>query len=167
MAGGRTADGVGVPDGTPGTTDEERASAYVGQIMTRVEAAFPTPFFAARLGDTPVARFLQANPAYDFRTTYPALFFTQNPAAAALLDADQQQHSRTFSAVPADGEDQRDAGPRREGHRVRAADHTPLAPGLRRSTRTMRSGGARGAVYDRALQVSAMALAVFGENAAA
>jgi hypothetical protein len=33
-----TAGGVGVPDGTPGTTVEERANAYVGQIITRVEA---------------------------------------------------------------------------------------------------------------------------------
>ena len=162
------AGGVGVPDGTPGTTVEERASAYVGQIMTRVEAAFPTPFFAARLGDTPVARFLHANPDYDFRKTYPPLFFKQNPAAAALLDAEQRRQLQDFQRV----------------YRLtgKTSDTLALAGkgigSAQQVTRLSRqafvdqqndalTAERANAVYDRALQVSAMALAVYGENAAA
>ena len=162
------AGGVGVPDGTPGTTVEERASAYVAQIMTRVEAAFPTPFFAARLGDTPVARFLEANPDYDFRKTYPALFFKQNPAAAALLDADQQRQLQEFQRVyrltgktsdtlALAGKGIGSAQQVTRLSRQAFVDQQKDALTAERAT----------AVYDRALQVSAMALAVYGENAAA
>ena len=163
-----TAGGVGVPIGTPGTTAEERASAYVGQIMARVEAAFPTPFFAARLGDTPIAGFLRANPDYDFTKTYPALFFKQNPAAAGFLDADQQRQLQEFQRL----------------YRLtgKTSDTLALAGkgigSAQQVTRLSRqafvdqhkdalAAERANAVYDRALQVSAMVLAVYGENAAA
>jgi hypothetical protein len=158
----------GVPGGTPGTTLEERASTYVGELMTRVEAAFPTPYFAARLGDTPVGRFLQANPDYDFGKTYPALFFKQNPAAAGLLDAGQQRQLQDFQRV------YRLTGQASETLAL-AAKGIGSAQQVSRLSRQAFIDQQQGAleadrasaIYDRALQVSAMALAVYGENAAA
>src|SRR5262249_55429397 len=47
------APGVGVPASIPGTSADEKAKNYVAQILTRVEAAFPTLFFATKLGDSP------------------------------------------------------------------------------------------------------------------
>jgi peptidoglycan hydrolase-like protein with peptidoglycan-binding domain len=71
--------GVGVPPDTPGETDEEKTENYAKQIETQIEAAFPTRFFAARLGPSPVATFLESQPSYDLRKTYPAQFFKSNP----------------------------------------------------------------------------------------
>src|SRR5439155_2065853 len=61
---------AGVPDGTPGDTADAKANIYVSTIIAQVETAFPTAFFAARLGDTPVAQFLGQHETYDLATTY-------------------------------------------------------------------------------------------------
>src|SRR5206468_7985382 len=54
------APGVGVPPDTPGATADDKTNAYVQQILRQIEAAFPTTFFAERLGSSPVATFLKA-----------------------------------------------------------------------------------------------------------
>lgn len=75
----------GAPEITPGTTSQERGETYVGQILAQIEAAFPTNYLAARLGDTPAARFLTEHPEYDLGKTYPDRFVRDNvPAARAL-----------------------------------------------------------------------------------
>ena len=56
-------EGVGVPADTPGTTSDEKTNNYVQQILAQVEAAFPTRFFAERLGTSRVATFLKAEPS--------------------------------------------------------------------------------------------------------
>src|SRR5262249_41500067 len=83
--------GSGVPPGAPGTTDAEKTASYVGQILTQVEAVFPTPFLGTRLPASPVATFFKSS-TYDILRSYPARFFAQNPnAAAGLSDADRAQ----------------------------------------------------------------------------
>ena len=77
--------GVSVLSDFPGDTPEAQAAAYVNQIHRRVEAAFPSAVFAARLGPSPVASFLEANPTFDLKTTYPGQFFKQNPGAVGSL----------------------------------------------------------------------------------
>jgi len=89
---------------TPGANADEKAANYVGQILARVEAAFPTQFFAERLGTSPVgtfrniATFLKAQP-YDLKTTYPALFFKKNPAAAQALKPEERKQLEAFQRV--------------------------------------------------------------------
>jgi hypothetical protein len=94
------AQGVGVPPNTPGSTPQEQTQNYVQQILRQVEAAFPTPFFAERLGTTPVSAFLKSQPPYDLKKTYPEKFFQQNPQAAQSLtpqDKDQLRiHQRIY-----------------------------------------------------------------------
>src|SRR5262249_17277378 len=139
-----------------------------GQILTRIEAAFPTQVFAARLGNSPIAKFLQDNPGYDLKRTYPTLFFKQNPAAAQALNPEQRQQLGAYQRI------------------YRLADNAQrtlalTAKGIasaQQITRVARqvfvdqhkdilSADRANEVYDRALKISATALAVFGENAAA
>jgi hypothetical protein len=96
---------TGVPDGTPGETADEKAAVYAAKIVEQVEAAFPTAFFAARLGDTPVAKFLVEHDAYDLTSTYPEKFFVENPTISVAADlkrdlyAFQRLHRLTSRAV--------------------------------------------------------------------
>ncbi|MGD9846698.1 MAG: neuraminidase-like domain-containing protein, partial [Variibacter sp.] len=83
--------GVSVPAETPGADAAEKADNYVRTLTARVEAAFPTMFFAERLGASPIATFLKGNPAYDLRTTYPPQFFKALPADRSLSEDDQRQ----------------------------------------------------------------------------
>ena len=78
----------GAPPETPGATAEEQVGRYVSQITLQVEAAFATRVVAARLGDTPVAQFLEAHPAYDLERTYPDRFFAEDATAAGALTAE-------------------------------------------------------------------------------
>jgi hypothetical protein len=161
------APGVGVPANVPGASTDEKTRNYVDQILTRIEAAFPTQFFAARLGDSPIAKFLQDNPGYDLKRTYPTLFFKQNPAAAQALNPGQRQQLGAYQRI------------------YRLTDNTQQTLALSKGvgsaqqiTRVSRqvfadqhkdifSTDRANEVYDRALKISAMALALFGENAAA
>ena len=159
--------GVGVPDNAPGASSDEKARNYSSQILARVEAAFPTLFFAAQLGDSPIAKLLQDHPAYDFKRTYPTQFLKQNPAAAQALNATQQRQLGAFQRI----------------YRLTDSAQQTLAlsakgvESAQQITRVARqvfvdrhkdilSADQANQVYGRALQVSAVALAVFGENAA-
>jgi hypothetical protein len=158
--------GVGVPANAPGASTDEKTRNYIGQILGRVEAAFPTQFFAARLGDSPIAKFLQDHPAYDLKRTYPAQFFKQNPAAGQALNYTQQRQLGAFQRI----------------YRLTDNAQQTLALSSRgigsaqQITRVARqvfvdqhkdilSADQANQIYRRALQVSAIALALFGENA--
>ena len=159
---------VGVPVGTPGANAAEQTNNYVGGILTRVEAAFPTQFFAARLGAVPVGRFLATNPSFQLKSTSLTKFLNDNPAAAQALSADDHKQLQGYQrlyritsradetqALAAKGVDsaQKISATSREAF---IAKHADILPGERAAQ-----------VHERALQVSAMALAVFNEHAAA
>ncbi len=65
---------IPVPGGTPGETDAERTSAFAGAIARRVEAQFPTPYFAQRWIADPdlpgggIEAFFRQNPDFDLAT---------------------------------------------------------------------------------------------------
>ena len=65
---------IPVPGGTPGETDAERTSAFAGAIARRVEAQFPTPYFARRWIADPdlpgggIEAFFRQNPDFEFAT---------------------------------------------------------------------------------------------------
>src|SRR5262249_11003974 len=90
------ASGVGVPPGTPGGNQDEQVNNYVQQILRQVEAAFPMPFFVERLGSSPIATFLKSQPLFDLKQTYPEQFFQQNPQAAQVLTAQEQEQLRHY-----------------------------------------------------------------------
>src|SRR5262249_23611055 len=95
--------GVGVPADTPGSNADEKADNYARRIVAQVEAAFPTQFFAARLGPSRVAEYLNAWPSYDLMKTYPAQFFEGNgishPDVQIQLPAFQRLYRLTGRAV--------------------------------------------------------------------
>jgi len=161
--------GVGVPADTPGANADEKAANYVGQILARVEAAFPTQFFAERLGSSPVgtfrniATFLKAQP-YDLKTTYPALFFKKNPAAAQALKPEERKQLEAFQRV------HRLTGSAEETIALSAKgmDSAQKISRIAREvfTKDILPTERANEVYDRALRTSAMALTLFGEHAA-
>jgi Tc toxin complex TcA C-terminal TcB-binding domain/Neuraminidase-like domain/Putative peptidoglycan binding domain len=166
---------IGVPADIPGETPEEKTSTYVGKILGRVEAAFATQVFAARLGDTPIASFLlanvQATPPYDLKTTYPPQFFKQNPAAAGVLQSEDQARLQTFqrlyrltgNAAETLG---LSAGPAKD--LTSAAAIARLSPqAFADRAKDVLTPERAQAVHAKALQVNALALALFGEHAAA
>jgi peptidoglycan hydrolase-like protein with peptidoglycan-binding domain len=158
--------GIGVPADTPGATPDERVATYAREIVTQVEAAFPTAFFAERLGASPVAAFLKSQPSFDLKTTYAAGFLNGLPGAQSL-DGDGRRQLQTYQRL----------------YRLtgRASDTTTLAERGLRSARQIASVD-RGAfarqhadvftaeranqIYDRAARTSAQALALLGEHAA-
>jgi hypothetical protein len=91
--------GVGVPADTPGASADDKVNTYAQHIIRQVEAAFPTRFFAERLGATPVANFLKAQPDYDLRRTYAGKFFKENPSAAQLISKEDQQQLVSFQRL--------------------------------------------------------------------
>src|SRR5215210_2309211 len=91
--------GVGVPAETPGASADEKTQNYVQQIVRQIEAAFPTPFLAERLGTSPVATFLKDQPSYDLKTTYPEQFFKADPAAGASLTPQDRDQLRDFQRL--------------------------------------------------------------------
>lgn len=159
---------VGVPAGTPGANAAEQTNHYVGGILTRVEAAFPTQFFAARLGAEPVGKFLATNPAFQLKSTSLTKFLNDNPAVASALNPEDKKRLQGYQrlyritsradethALAAKGIDsaQKISATSREAF---IAEHADILPAERAAQ-----------VHERALQVSAMALAVFNEHAAA
>jgi hypothetical protein len=156
-----------VPDGMPGATPDERVHAWVAQLTGRVEAAFPTKVLAARLGDSPIAAFLSSNPAYDLKTTYPAQFFKQNAAAAQGLNPDQQRQLQAMQRLfRVTGNVRETIALASKGirsaqqiSRLSRDEFTALHQDVLSADRATK-------VYDRAVAVSATALAIFAENAA-
>lgn len=67
---------VGVPSDAPGTDVDDKARLYVEQLEARVEEAFPSAFFAAKLvGDErseehELVQFLKSNPDFDLGTSH-------------------------------------------------------------------------------------------------
>ncbi len=160
--------GVGVPAETPGATAAEKTDNYVAQIMAQVEAAFPTQFVAARLGNSRVATFLKAAPAYDLKSTYPEQFFKANPVAAQALRAEDRQQLQNFQRVYRLTENARETiGLAAKGihsaQQIARIDRTAFA----RAQQDVLPEGRANAVYDRALRVNALALALFGEHSTA
>lgn len=162
------AEGVGAPAGTPGATSDEKVTTYARHLLRQVEAAFPSQFFAERLGGSGVAGFLKAQPAYDLRRTYPEQFFKQHPEATQLLSASDQQQLRAYQrlyrmtentaetlALAAKGVHSAQQIARMD-REVFAAQHADILP-----------PGRAGEVHDRARQVQAAALALFAEHATA
>ncbi len=159
--------GVGVPDETPGETTEEKITNYVRQILAQVEAAFPTQFFAERLGPSPISTFLKGQPSYDLRRTYPEQFFKQNPAAAQPFSPQDRQQLRTFQRL------YRLTGSATDTLAL-AAKGIQSAHQISRMSRQafsnqhqeIFSADQANAVYERAVKTNAVALALFGEHAA-
>jgi Tc toxin complex TcA C-terminal TcB-binding domain/ABC toxin N-terminal region/Neuraminidase-like domain/Putative peptidoglycan binding domain len=161
------APGVGVPPETPGGTDDEKVGTYVGEILARVEAAFPTRFFAARLGESPVAKFLDANPSFDLKTTRLEQFLEQTPAAAQTLPPEDRRRLHSFQrlhrltnrttetlALAAKGvESARQIS--RMDRSVFAEQHQDALPAERAA-----------ALHDKAVRANALALALIGEHGA-
>jgi hypothetical protein len=159
--------GVGVPDATPGGTAEEKTKNYVEQLLTQVEAAFPTRYFAERLTNSPLSTFLKSQPTYDLRTTYPEQFFKRNPAAAQSLRQTDRQQLRTYQRL----------------HRLTGSTKETLAfaaKGVHSALQIVQmdrtvfadrhkeivSGERANAIYNRARQSHAAAQALFAEHAA-
>jgi hypothetical protein len=171
--------GVGIPDSAPGASPDEKARNYVGQILTRVEAAFPTQFFAAKLEDSPIAKFFQDNNlTYDLKRTYPPLFFNQNPAAAQALNPEQRQQLAAFQRIyrlippPLAGEGWGGVAQQTIALSARGIGSAQQITRVPRQVfadqhKDILSADRANAVYERALKVSATALALFSEHAAA
>jgi Tc toxin complex TcA C-terminal TcB-binding domain/Neuraminidase-like domain/Salmonella virulence plasmid 28.1kDa A protein/Putative peptidoglycan binding domain len=161
------APGVGVPADTPGATPEEQVDNYAAAILEQVEAAFPTRFFAARLGDGPVAQFLEDQPSYDLKTTYLARFFGEHPEAAASLDDVGRRQLEGFQRI------HRLTGNAEEtlALSARGFDSAKQIARLDRSVfaerhRDILSGARAVALHAKAQHATAAALALFGEYAA-
>lgn len=167
------AQAVGVPPDTPGATAGEKTDNYVKQIVSQVEAAFPTQFFAERLGASqvatllPVAGFLKAHPSYDLKTTYPAQFFKTNPTAAQALtpqDRDRLQtcqrlYRLTESAEETVGLSAKGIHSSQQIARIDPAVFADQLKGVLSADRAK-------TVHDKALRTSAIALALAGEYGA-
>lgn len=159
---------VGVPAGTPGANTAEQADHYVGSILARIEAAFPTQYFAGRLGAEPVGKFLAAHPTFQLKTTSLAKFLQDNPnAATALQPADKQRllgfqrlyrlthRADDTQALAARGLD--------SAHKIAATSRETFVAQQADVLSPQRAAE----VHARALQSSALALAVYNEHSAA
>ncbi|MGB1276516.1 MAG: hypothetical protein ACPG77_12275, partial [Nannocystaceae bacterium] len=102
---------VGAPEGLPGETDAERATAFGHAIARMVEDLYPTSFTAHHLTagvlNSDILTFVQANPNLSFtRTVIDGPFFDQaqgvpnDPQQAAELKADLERVQRVFSIAP-------------------------------------------------------------------
>ncbi len=102
---------VGAPEGLPGDTDAERASAFGNAIARMVEDLYPTSFTAHHLTpglfQSDILAFTQANPGFSFtRTVIDGAFFDQaqgvpnDPELAATLKAELERVQRVFSVAP-------------------------------------------------------------------
>ena len=159
---------VGVPAGTPGANAAEQTDNYVGSLLARIEAAFPTQYFAGRLGAEPVGKFLAAHPTFQLKTSSLAKFLQDNPSAATSLQPKDQQrllgYQRLYrlthraddtQALAARGVD--------SAHKIAATARETFVTQHADVLSPQRAAE----VHARALQVSAMALAVFNEHSAA
>jgi peptidoglycan hydrolase-like protein with peptidoglycan-binding domain len=157
---------VGVPAGTPGANAEDQANHYVNGILGRVEAAFPTQFFAARLGNIPVGSFLATNPAFQLKSTSLTKYLNDNPAAALNPEEKKrlQGYQRLYRLTSRADETQLLSAKGIDSAQKISASSREMFAEQHRDIFTAERAAQ---VHDRALQVSAMALAVFNENAAA
>ena len=158
--------GVGVPEGTPGANPDEKADHYAELLARQVEAAFPTRFFAERLGTSPVAAFLKET-GFDLRTTYPAQFFSENPDAAQTLTSRDRRELANYQRLYKLTESATEtlALAARGIHSVEQIariDRQLFAEQHQEVLSTERAN----AVYDRALRTHARALALLGEHGA-
>ncbi|MEA2163477.1 MAG: hypothetical protein QOK37_1604 [Thermoanaerobaculia bacterium] len=169
--------GVGVPAGTPGTNDAEKARTYARQLVHQVEAAFPTQFLAHRLGPTPIGTFLDSQRSFNVRTTYLDQYLKKNPDAAQRLTPQDRNELRTLQRLSRLTNSARET----TGDISSAEEITALArQGLRsasqiaqmdrgafaRQTGEIFSEARAKEVHERARRTHATALALFGEHGA-
>ncbi|MGE0211630.1 MAG: neuraminidase-like domain-containing protein [Parvibaculaceae bacterium] len=158
---------AGVPADTPGADADEKLALYTQQILSQVEAAFPTRYFAERLGTSPVADMLKAAPAFDLKTTYPEQFFKSNPALAQGLDAADKGRLRSFQRLHRlTGGAQETLALEAKGFRsassIARMDRSVFA---NQNTDVLPAESAA-KIHDRAVRTSAIALAIAGEHGA-
>lgn len=160
-------DGVGVPPETPGATDDEKVDNYAREILTRVKTAFTTPYFARRLPESSEVRsFLLDNPAFDLETTHLADFVRRTPTAPVLSPEARHtlQSARRVQHLTKDADATRAL---LERNVVSARDIVQTA---RREFverhKDVLPADAADRVYDRALRVNAVALAIAGKHSA-
>ncbi|MGA9768044.1 MAG: neuraminidase-like domain-containing protein [Blastocatellia bacterium] len=155
---------AGVPPDTPGANAEEKTNNYVEQVMTQIEAAFPTQFFAARLGPSPVATYLNNQPSYNLEKTYPAQFFKSNPNGVtpevrAQLPAFQRLYRLTGRAEETLALSARGIHSAQQISRI---DREAFAKQLQNIVSEPRANE----IYDKALRTNTIALALLGEHGA-
>lgn len=158
--------GVGVPPGTLGATPDEQTRNYVQQILRQVEAAFPTQFFAERLGPSPIATLLKSRP-YDLKKTYPEKFFQQNPDVAESLTAEGRNQLRSLQRVYRLTNNAQEtialsANGLRSAQQIARMDATVFAE----QHKDIFSADRANEVHARARQANALALALYSENSA-
>jgi hypothetical protein len=111
--------GIGVPDGMPGATDDERAEAYVAGVVGQLQQAFPTETVtkvlasapAGAVGDEAVhagtiaalsratsAALRTAGAALDIRTTHIDTYLADH-ADAVLVDVAEETRPKVVSAI--------------------------------------------------------------------
>jgi hypothetical protein len=161
------AQGVGVPSGIAEANPEEQTRNYIQQILRQVEAAFPTLFFAERLGTSPVATFLKGQSSYDLKKTYPEKFFQQNPQAAQSLTAQDKDQLRTHHRLyrlTSNAEEALGLAAKglRSAQQIARMDATVFAE----QNKTLLTADRAQQIHANARQVSAMAMALHGENSA-
>ncbi|MEX2307779.1 MAG: neuraminidase-like domain-containing protein [Pirellulales bacterium] len=161
---------IGFPPDVPGEDDEEKTSNYA-EIMTRMlEDAFPTAAIASRIAKDNVPAksdlltFFVSNPTFDFRTTLTDSYLAQNPSALdgvddkAGLTNQLKSMQRVFKLTP-----------RYSQMRVLLANNLNSAHAITRMAQSVfvqkygePLGGAAPAkaIYENALQTSAMALSL-------
>ncbi|MGF7163611.1 peptidoglycan hydrolase-like protein with peptidoglycan-binding domain [Rhodoligotrophos appendicifer] len=159
--------GVGVPAEMPGADPDDKVTLYANQILAQVEAAFPTRFLAERLGSSPVAAFLKAQPAYDLRTTYPAAFFKDTPASGPTLAPSDRQQLQTLQRLyRLTGSTSETLELSRSGLKsaesIARIDRQVFA----RQHKDTLSAERAAVIHHRAVRVAALALALAGENGA-
>ena len=155
---------VGVPPDTPGATAGEKTDNYVQQLMAQVEAAFPTRFFAARLGPSPVATYLNNQPSYDLEKTYPAKYFKNNPNGVtpevrAQLPAFQRLYRLTSRAEETIALSTKGI---HSAQQIARIDRDVFAKQVQDTFPRERANE----IYDKALRTNTIALALLGEHGA-
>src|SRR5215212_332467 len=159
--------GVGVPAETPGASADEKTQYYVQQIVRQIEAAFPTRFLAERLGPSPIATFLESQPSYDLKTTYPEQFFKTNPAAGDSLTPQDRDQLRDFQRLyRLTSSAQETIALVRKGvrsaHQIARMDRRVFSEGNEEIFSAERADE----VHEQALRTNALALALLGEHGA-
>jgi len=89
---------LGIPDGIPGDTPEERAANYAALLVAQVEAGYPTPSIAARIsegtlgGKDDLVLFFNANEGFDLLTDGVDAFLGNGAVLGGIADVDALRH---------------------------------------------------------------------------
>lgn len=166
---------AGIPADAPGSDPSDKAERYATELETRVEEAFPSAFFAARLGedehfdDRDLVRFLQNNPDFDLGTSRLDEYLAHAGKNAsggisdiAALRASLAQVQRIFKLTPR----YRDARWLRKAGFTSAHDVVQMGSSRFSDQLLKELGNAEQAeaIYARAAHVVSTALALFGQH---